>query len=380
MQRIVQLSRLAAAVLVLAAAQSLARAEEEFELPPVSDNAALQYWQAFAMLPSLEPDQERLLENATTAALGPASVTLLEQSRASLMYLHRGAKLRRCEWGLNYRDGISLYLPHLAKARTLARIAALDTRRAFAAGQQDVARDNAFGMVALARQVGNDYTLVSMLVCYAIEGLTVDVMAPYVPELKASYADAVAGFETLPPSPRLAHAVMCEKRLAESIVRQLREAEAQRPGSWREAWLAMVTDEASDAIKNIESLDEVIRLMDEFQSTYDELARLAALPPREFDAAFPEFAERAREQNIIAELLLPAMNKVVAAQRRAEVRMAMLLASIAVVEGGPERLADIDDPFGDGPFEYEELASGFELRSGLTEDGKPVTLTVGGGE
>jgi hypothetical protein len=380
MQRIVQFSRLAAAVLVLAAAQSLARAEEEFELPPVSDNAALQYWQAFAMLPALDADQEKLLESATTAALGPASVKLLEASRTSLMYLHRGAKLRRCDWGLDYRDGISLYLPHLAKARTLARIAALDTRRAFAAGQQDVARDNAFGMMALARQVGGDYTLVSMLVCYSIEGLTVDVMAPYVPEIKASYSDAMAGFETLPPSPRLAHAVMCEKRLAESIIRQLREAEAQQPGSWRAKWLEMVTESGTEAIKNIESLDEVIRLMDEFQSTYDELARLAALPPREFDAAFPEFAERAREQNIIAELLLPAMNKVVAAQRKAEVRMAMLLASIAVVEGGPERLAEIDDPFGEGPFGYEELASGFELRSGLTEDGKPVTLTVGGGE
>ena len=29
------------------------------------------------------------------------------------MYLHRGAKLPRCDWSLDYEDGVSLRLPHL---------------------------------------------------------------------------------------------------------------------------------------------------------------------------------------------------------------------------------------------------------------------------
>jgi hypothetical protein len=57
--------------------------------------------------------------------------------------------------------------------------------------------------------------------------------------------------------------------------------------------------------------------------------------------------------------------------------MAMLLAAIAVVEVGTEKLAGIKAPFGDGPFEYRKLEPGFELSSKLQENGKPVTLVIG---
>jgi hypothetical protein len=79
----------------------------------------------------------------------------------------------------------------------------------------------------------------------------------------------------------------------------------------------------------------------------------------------------------MAKLLLPAMDKVIATQRRSDVRMAMLMAGIAVVERGPEKIADFKDPFGDGPFGYKKLKTGFELSSKLMHEGKPVTLMVG---
>lgn len=55
----------------------------------------------------------------------------------------------------------------------------------------------------------------------------------------------------------------------------------------------------------------------------------------------------------------------------------MLLAAAAVVESGPEKLAGLKDPFGDGPFEYKKTDGGFELTSKLQFEGKPVTLKVG---
>ena len=57
--------------------------------------------------------------------------------------------------------------------------------------------------------------------------------------------------------------------------------------------------------------------------------------------------------------------------------MAMLLAAVAVSSEGPEKLKDIPDPFGNGPFEYRTLDSGYELKSKLVVDDKPVTLTIG---
>jgi hypothetical protein len=62
---------------------------------------------------------------------------------------------------------------------------------------------------------------------------------------------------------------------------------------------------------------------------------------------------------------------------RNQVRMAMLLAGIAVAEGGPEKLEDIKDPFGTGPFEYRALEHGFELKSKLIVEDQPVTLRIG---
>jgi hypothetical protein len=55
----------------------------------------------------------------------------------------------------------------------------------------------------------------------------------------------------------------------------------------------------------------------------------------------------------------------------------MLLAAIAVIEAGPEKLESIKDPFGDGPFEYRKLDEGFELSSKLQAEGKPVSLVIG---
>ena len=52
-------------------------------------------------------------------------------------------------------------------------------------------------------------------------------------------------------------------------------------------------------------------------------------------------------------------------------------AALAIVQGGPDKLKDSKDPFGDGPFQYRALDKGFELKSKLLVKGQPLTLTVG---
>src|SRR5262245_539766 len=95
-------------------------------------NAALQYWQAFSQLPTLDKEQEKLLGELQTVSIDdPAVNKLLAASQQSLMFLHRGAQLKKCDWGLDYNDGISMLMPQLSKARELGRLATLDARRAF---------------------------------------------------------------------------------------------------------------------------------------------------------------------------------------------------------------------------------------------------------
>ena len=99
--------------------------------PP--ENAALQYWQSFALLPRLDEEQEQILKD-WRAPIDVATRELLEESRTALMYIRRAAQLRHCDWGLDYRDGVlqinsgSPTHPHLWSTR-LGTVAVLDIAR-----------------------------------------------------------------------------------------------------------------------------------------------------------------------------------------------------------------------------------------------------------
>ena len=107
---------------------------------------------------------------------------------------------------------------------------------------------------------------------------------------------------------------------------------------------------------------------------------MTALSAKEFDAKYPEFFKRSRVANPLASAFLPAVDKLVAADRRARTQLAMFKAAVAVVQGGPDKLKNINDPFGHGPFQYRALGRGFELKSTLRYQDKPITLTVGQGK
>jgi hypothetical protein len=66
-------------------------------------------------------------------------------------------------------------------------------------------------------------------------------------------------------------------------------------------------------------------------------------------------------------------------QRRHQAQDALFRAAVLVVQEGADKLKDVPDPFGAGPFEYRATAgNAFELKSKLLFDMKPVSLMVGG--
>jgi hypothetical protein len=363
---------------LLAVCPAIASAQEPAADPDLAANAAVQYWQAFGLMPTLDKEQEELLQNWQTVPLDAAAVKLIDSGRNSVMYLRRGAKLSRCDWGLDYEDGIGMLLPHLAKARDLARLAALEARYNFEQGNRPAARENAHAMMVLARHVGRDPIMITVLVRYLIEGVTVDLLAPWVPEMKAPHAMVVSRYEALPAAPDVKDTILIEKRtFLEWVIRKLREAEQAKPGSWRDLWTNLLGAQGPEDLKKVGTLDEVVRLLEDVLPVYDELARVVALPPSEFDARFPEFKQRVEAASPLAAVFVPNVDKLRATENRNRARMAMLLAAMAVAHSGPDALQDIRDPFGNGPFEYRELEGGFELTSKLVHDGQPVTLRAG---
>ncbi len=139
----------------------------------------------------------------------------------------------------------------------------------------------------------------------------------------------------------------------------------------------MQGSEAPEAVVKIGAYQEAIELIEDVLPVYGELEKLIALPPDEFAKQYPQFKEKTEAANPLAATLLPAIDKVRNVDHRNRARVVMLLAAIAVAQDGPDALKNFKDPFGDGPFEYRRLDPGFELKSKLLYDDKPVTLTVG---
>jgi hypothetical protein len=346
-------------------------------------NAALKYWQAFALMPTLDKDQEKRLADWNKVPLDEAALKLVAASEESRRYLLRGAKSRGCDWGLAYEDGMGLLLPHLAKARDLARLAALHARHELEQGRAEAAAEDATAILALARHVGSDPIMISILVRYLIEATAIDLVASHLPELQALAPGIVSAYEALPAGATFQRAYLTTEKehTVRWLVKNLRDAEVRKKGAWREVWKD-ATDRPGglDAINRVDSIEQAVKLTEGLLPVCDELATLVALPREEFDARYPEFKEKTKAAHPLAGYFLTTPDTVLAAQRRNQASMELLKAAIAVVRGGPGKLEAIKDPFGAGPFEYRPLDKGFELRSKLLFHDQPVTLTVGQGK
>jgi hypothetical protein len=355
-------------------------------------NAALKYWQAFALLPPLDDAQEKLLSDWSNVPFDAPTLKLIEASSGSLEYLHRGANLPDCDWSLDYEDGIRMRLPYLVKARTLSRLAGLHARREFQQGRWQSGWNDVISLFRLARHVEIGPTFIQQLVGYVIERTAIEAAAPWLPELKAKLpARAFAALDSLPAAPMISQVVLDEKRISVAwLIGELKQAEQRRTGGWREVWKELMDaivvgneGEASskrDAVAMPESFEQALKLLDDLSPLYDEMSRLATLPWRDFDDRYAEFDSKAKATNSLAPFVLPNLNQIIPMARRIQAQGALFRAAVAVVLEGPDQLKQFTDPFGAGPFEYRPLGNGFELKSKLIFKGQPVTLTAGTGK
>jgi hypothetical protein len=160
----------------------------------------------------------------------------------------------------------------------------------------------------------------------------------------------------------------------------MKQAEEKKPGAWRDLLKRAAGPEGEDIVKQVGTFDRAIALTEGVMPVSDQLAKFVVLPREEFEAKYPDFKKKTKAENLLASHLLSSVDNMLAAQYRNQTQVAALKAAMAVVKDGPDKLKDIKDPFGDGPFEYRARDKGFELKSKLLYKGQPVTLTVGDGK
>jgi hypothetical protein len=354
-------------------------------------NAAMKYWQAFALLPTPDQDQAKLLQNWKDVPIyeGSAALKLIDASRMSRVYLHRGAKLQRCNWSLDDEDGPGLFMSHCPRSLNLARLALLHARYEFEQGHWQEVWEDVTDVLKLGRHVGIDPPLVVRWVGYRIETSAIEAAAPYLPELKPILPEAASAvLDALPAGPTLQQMVLEEKRTGLMWeIQELRKAEQHKKGSWRGVWRNLVDPpwlESRDRdlvlVQSVQTFEQAIKRLEDLVPFYDEMARVIALPWKEFDAQYPELVKKAKVRDLRGFDRLNKPDGIIAGIRHYETQMALFKAALTVVKGGPDQLKAIKDPFGDGPFEFRALDKGFELKSKLVFKGQPVMLSVGQGK
>ncbi|MFM7740061.1 MAG: hypothetical protein ACKO9H_11715, partial [Planctomycetota bacterium] len=149
-------------------------------------NAAVNYWQAFGLMPEWTEEEKKLRESlpAEFSASLPSGVKeLTERSGAALNALEPATRIEKCDWQLDISQGPMLVLPHLQKARELARQSDLRARYRFSQGDSADGVDDILASLRLSRAVGKDPILISMLVQIAIERGSMNLAAAYLPQL-----------------------------------------------------------------------------------------------------------------------------------------------------------------------------------------------------
>lgn len=292
--------------------------EEPFAADEGPSNAALVYWQAFAMLPELDTEETQLLAQVESGDKPVAAAkAILSRSGMANSLAKSVTPKTDCRWDL-IKSGPGTLLPHLGKARLLARLMVLQARADAAAGNSSAAVDQLTAALLVARNV-DEGVLIQMLVGDAIESLTLAAAEPLVAKLDAKALDQFAdALSQLPPRTTVAQAIAYERDVFGLWLRPFLTGDAEK------ARAMLAGDDNTFDIKGLlgGTKAERTRRFDEFISAYNKMIEASKLPPEKIHAEFERLElATTKSSNPLVRLLMPAVGR--ANVRHAEVDKSM---------------------------------------------------------
>lgn len=351
-------------------------------LPEESQNAALQYWVAFALCP---PDTETLSAATTDHekyGFGvPVSQELAKSFRGdgerALVHLHRGAKLRSCEWATDLRrDGPKVAAPYGRKARVLARVALLRARWRFEHGDWDRGIEDVIATMMLARHIGRGKIWYNLYFGCQIEAMAIGTAAFYSPRMPEESRGRLARtLKSLPPFTSMREVVLYQEGAIDWAIDNFKRAEKE--GRLPELVASICEEDAKKVLATARDAEALCKLAEAGRPLAREIAEALSLRSDEYDRVFKkQFAPRL-DANPIAARLGPDYENARDEESHAHCRLVLLRTGLGVLRRGKAALKDHPDPYGDGPFEYKALDGGFELGSALVCYKRRVRIRFG---
>ncbi len=361
---------------------STAHAQPTQTESPLGQNAALQYWAAFNFLPRNQADLDKLadwrklpLDDKSEALIG------------NLRYLHAGAQMKQCDWGVDMSQGPYTLLPFLNRSRPLTYQACLRVRFDISKKRWADAVDHGSDALVAARHVTNPPVAISLLVCFADERDAIDALTTGLNSFdRDSLARLTARLDALPPAPTLGDSLKVESQMTvDWAVRTIKNA-GPNP-DWHDTLGFLGIEEGKSDMKRVDDLvkeaggtsESVAAKIQALLPFYDEAAKLdtAHLTQSEFNRRAQDLLSK-YASNPFAKAILPQLAGIHDAVIAAQTRVTLLRAAVAVVQNGPEAAKQFTDPSDHQPFTYQARPDGFELTSKVVFRNHPLALTVGG--
>ncbi len=361
---------------LLFAAMILSPRTDILAFPP--DNAAVLYYKY--MVNFTRPD-DALWDPLINAAKGDIEVnekvqTYLEEKQTLITALKTASTISNCDWGLDYSEGLSMEMSHLAGMKNYAYFLLAEGQLNKQQGNFQEAADSCLASLRMAGHVGNE-TLISYLVGTAISALTYEAMgdvlsamppdAAFLTELERElklpeYNVLEIRTPLLNESRYLADEILRMNQKKKEILSQLGTSEEYQKD------IPLLLEADPDFLRR--SADYYQNFFDQYIKNLDQ-PYPTALPS--FDALKdkPQEDYKAGKKEAFATVILaPAVTKIYITDIRRRTQMNALFTAIELYQiyaknrSLPKELP-VDAPadlFSGRPFVYQITANGFVLR------------------
>jgi hypothetical protein len=338
-----------------------------------NQNAALHYWQAFALMQDQDtsaPDAKRL--DAIVAGTLPWDEAkfgpFVDANYMALTTMHRATSLPYCDWGLGPDMDPGMPMAHIAKARALATLNAVAGLRLVAQGKTQLAVDTWLYGFRFARH-SEDGTMLGMLL--ADVGLSAQLHALIRTVGSENLDDATLAriekaLRALPPYVFDWSRPMLTERASVEFIDKMLASRASLP-DFQELFGQQVTQAGLDELRASASLTDR-----ESRAVYEEAAEAFRLSYLDAKPKLQHIQESLPSMTKLIQTTLPNLGRFNDNRAELEADRAGLLALVTLRRAG---LKDIhkettllglgipDDPYSGEPFQIARVGKVVEIHS-----------------
>ena len=327
------------------------------------DNAADVYRQALEKLPKSEDDLHLYEQWSAGVPVHQMAAELMGRCAPAFGLLHDATAIRPSNWGWDFGKGLALEPPEIEESKQMAQAAAIQMRSLLEQKRRDEAAALFRDVLVMGRRIGAQPMLAARDADEQIEHAAFVVAARYLPGTPRDKLDRLTVIVTeLPALPHLKETLEGQQRLVMTSLQAPPQSAARAPLRGPRS-----PQDPKDERELARQVEELFR----------SVVKLAARPPEETGPALDAFGARYSQAAPIVRRLVPDPRQAASQEARRKAEQALFLAAITVVRNGRGALKTTKDPYSDGPFGYDVLVDGFQLRSKLAVNGAPVILKCG---